>query len=426
LEVARNKEWDVRTVIVLGVLTLLTALARGVRIGVPAFPYFDELIYRKDACQYLPLPGAGCTLPYAPTEVHPPLGKWLMAAGMRIFGDGPLGWRSAAVLAGVLSVAVLFILARRFMGLLPATVAAFLWGLDPMHLTMSRIGMLEIYVPLFGLLAILCLVYATDNRDRQRWGLWLLAGMSLGGSVATKWSGIFYVLLGLTYLLHIGQAEARQGQALHPFDHAIRRYGGYALLFLVAVPLSVYVLSFAGRLDRTRSAPGEQTWVQAFMEEQSSMLRTHINLPGTNDLTSPAIGWPVGHGGFPMVDAEGREKAQVNLASNPTLWVSGLSALLYIAITKLRSSAGGYLALAGFAWSYFPWLALFLIQEATMGTHRQAIYMYYYLPALGFLYLGLGAVLSSLQGKRQLILASALCVYGLATTVFLYPQLTYA
>ena len=38
-----------------------------------------------DACVAGPL--------YPRHEVHPPLAKWLIAAGIRVFGNTPLGWR---------------------------------------------------------------------------------------------------------------------------------------------------------------------------------------------------------------------------------------------------------------------------------------------------------------------------------------------
>ena len=35
---------------------------------------------------------------------HPPLGKMLIAAGSLLFGDNPLGWRAASVLAGAVTL----------------------------------------------------------------------------------------------------------------------------------------------------------------------------------------------------------------------------------------------------------------------------------------------------------------------------------
>jgi predicted membrane-bound dolichyl-phosphate-mannose-protein mannosyltransferase len=36
--------------------------------------------------------------------VHPPAGKWLIAAGEALFGFDPTGWRVAVALLGTLSV----------------------------------------------------------------------------------------------------------------------------------------------------------------------------------------------------------------------------------------------------------------------------------------------------------------------------------
>jgi dolichyl-phosphate-mannose-protein mannosyltransferase len=49
--------------------------------------------------------------------VHPPVGKWMIAAGMWLFGaDNPFGWRFAAALTGTLSVALLALIAQKLFG----------------------------------------------------------------------------------------------------------------------------------------------------------------------------------------------------------------------------------------------------------------------------------------------------------------------
>ena len=56
---------------------------------------FSPLGLNAPICQAVA--AAGYT---APTPVHPPLGKWLIALGIRIFGMNPVGWRIGAAVAG--------------------------------------------------------------------------------------------------------------------------------------------------------------------------------------------------------------------------------------------------------------------------------------------------------------------------------------
>lgn len=52
---------------------------------------------------------------------HPPLGKWLMAAGEAAFGHNAVGWRLSALVAGVLAVAVTYLCWIQFRQSLPVS-----------------------------------------------------------------------------------------------------------------------------------------------------------------------------------------------------------------------------------------------------------------------------------------------------------------
>lgn len=68
-----------------------------VRIGLPTQPYFDEV-------HYLPAARAVLELGVTTNVEHPPLAKQLMALGIWLFGDGPLGWRILSVIFGTLAL----------------------------------------------------------------------------------------------------------------------------------------------------------------------------------------------------------------------------------------------------------------------------------------------------------------------------------
>ena len=109
------------------VVTLFAALLRFWNLGHPHAIVFDETYYVKDAWTQWVL-GYAATWPddadarFAAGEtgifgtdpsfaVHPPLGKYLIGAGMALFGaESSFGWRVAVALAGTAAVLLVYFL----------------------------------------------------------------------------------------------------------------------------------------------------------------------------------------------------------------------------------------------------------------------------------------------------------------------------
>ena len=99
--------------------TALAAALRLPRLGTPHALVFDETYYAKDALSLLRygyerkvIQGADATLLGGDSNiftdlpsyvVHPPLGKWVIAAGESLFGPTPFGWRIMVALVGIAS-----------------------------------------------------------------------------------------------------------------------------------------------------------------------------------------------------------------------------------------------------------------------------------------------------------------------------------
>ena len=111
-------------------VTLLAAVLRLVRLGDPRSLVFDETFYVKDAWTLLHL-GYEASWPDNADKAfnagnvdiytnngsyvaHPPLGKWLIALGLRVFGaQDTVGWRISTAIVGILAVFLLVVIARR-------------------------------------------------------------------------------------------------------------------------------------------------------------------------------------------------------------------------------------------------------------------------------------------------------------------------
>ena len=222
-----------------------------VRLTIPAWPYFDEVHY---------VPAARVLLQFShlANPEHPPLGKELIALGIWLFGDGPLGWRVFPVLLGVLGFfaamrALWFASLSRFaaiaFGLLLAT--AF-----PLFVH-ARIAMLDGIMAGFVLVAVWMCAGAVRENETARWRL-AIAGAALGCAMATKWNAVpLAVLPGLAFLAVRARSAgwslltARRGPPI----------GGMTLVeaavWLGALPLAVYALTFApyAFLDEGAVAP---------------------------------------------------------------------------------------------------------------------------------------------------------------------------
>jgi dolichyl-phosphate-mannose-protein mannosyltransferase len=404
----------------------------------PGSMIFDEF-YANDACFYLHSSSSICGVPREITPVHPPLGKWLIALGIRTFGFDPTGWRIASVVAGTLTIAAVYVLGRKLLGsTLGAAVASGLLAVDFLHVVMSRVAMLDVFVTFLSVIAFLCLAYDRDRllsaarpppqrgfslRDRP-WRF--AAGAAAGAAAASKWSG-WLALAGVIALTIGWEISAR----VRRDDQGVARRvaveeGPTVLLGLVLVPLVVYAATFAGRLHGSLLALpwADNSWIRAFVDRQVSMARFHLPLSGDNPYASPAWSWLLLK--RPVVLAlyqptAGRVK-EVMATGNPIVWWASIPALALLVVRWIRrgitAAPAGFIVTA-FAVSYIPWLVL--------GLARQQLFLFYLLPAVPFLCLALGAVAASVGSSIQGRVAVA--TFGVATVTafaFFYPILTAA
>src|SRR5690606_12231255 len=126
----------------------VASVLRLVGLGHPHELVFDETYYVKDAYTLMHLGYESAWPPDANTAfnagrpdiyltdpsfvAHPPVGKWIIAAGLAVFGaDDAVGWRVSVAVAGILLVLLTMLVARRlFGGTLPAVLAGGLMAID--------------------------------------------------------------------------------------------------------------------------------------------------------------------------------------------------------------------------------------------------------------------------------------------------------
>ncbi|TLM84785.1 phospholipid carrier-dependent glycosyltransferase [Pseudarthrobacter sp. NamE2] len=275
---------------------VLAAVAGGilrfVRLDYPHKLVFDETYYVKDAYSYL-ISGYERNWPDKANDsfnagnpeilltspeyvVHPPVGKWMIAAGMGIFGaDNSFGWRFSAALTGTLSILLLSLIALKLFRSLPlAGAAGLLLAVDGHHLVMSRTSLLDIFLMFWILAAFGALLLDRDDGRRRLsarlaraaagnggripattllTGPWLgirwwrvVAGVCLGLAVGTKWSGLFF-LAAFGLLTVFWDLSARRVAGVRGWiSGGVVKDGIPAFLSIVPVAAAAYAASWTG------------------------------------------------------------------------------------------------------------------------------------------------------------------------------------
>lgn len=423
---------------------VLFALAAGVRLwalGDPGRLYFDEKYYGVDANDYVTR-GVEEGRPS-----HPPLGKWVIALGIQIFGYTPFGWRIGVALAGSLTVLVSYLAGLRlFRRTAPAALAAVLVALDGLAVTTSRLAMLDAVLALFVVASFWLVLLDRDARrrargtgeslqrsflgSRYRW----LAGLALGLAIATKWSGV--LAIGAAGLLILGTELSGRGEGLRRGAQRAAAVTAGAVLSLLILPAVVYLASFAGwfahyedsyagvrACEAGDCATGTGDRLSTWWETQTDLVEYHRNLPATHPYRSDPLGWAwmerpvlVYAASCTSEQEEAGECevppgtiARITMVGSPALWWPALLAypvLLWRAAVRRDRVAAAILVPLALLW--LPWLAA-----------GKAGYFFYLTPAVPFIALGLVRAVQFTPRPR--LLGGALLVLAVACFAFFAP-----
>ncbi|MEO0515501.1 MAG: glycosyltransferase family 39 protein, partial [Planctomycetota bacterium] len=113
-----------------------------------------------------------------PHLTKPPLTYWLMAASIRLVGDGELALRLPAALSGLFTLAIVFGLAYRLHGLRRAAMATALVSVTPMFVVIGRMGITDGPLGLFMTAAMASGLLAVVER-KMRWVIFLWLSVAL-------------------------------------------------------------------------------------------------------------------------------------------------------------------------------------------------------------------------------------------------------
>ena len=429
-----------RVWVLAGLCGLVALITRLPRLGRPGVLVFDEVFYATQGWE------VSRTGVEQGSVVHPPLAKWLLAAGIKVFGFTPLGWRIVPLLAGIVVVMATVIAAYRLLGNLAAAgLAGAVVLTDGIAFTSGRLALLDGILAAFTTVALAFIATAVsrplDIPLRRR--MLIGTGIALGAAVACKWSALPLIPMAL---LVFGVLSWRTSDS----TRTRRLELGRTALFLLAVPFVLYCATYVPTLVRFDNSavgrehcgrthhchPGYPERVGEIIKNQGRVWHFHESLVPTNRYANNAVSWvfqtePVGllSSSCPSADpvCSPGDKPSVRRVigvSNPMVWFLGTVALvvtLLLALRRLDPRRGvivGWAVLLWLPWVVRPHVGVFPLAAARPG------YSFYATPLVPALALALGACWVGLRGPKRRVVGIVFSLILLLGAVLLYPTWT--
>lgn len=385
--------------------------------------YFDEIYHARTAYEHL----KGLE-PYENT--HPPLGKLIIAVGIKLFGMNPFGWRFMGALCGVLMLPVLYHLLMQLIGnTFVCSVATFLFSFDFMHFTQTRIATIDTFAVLFILLMYDAMVVFL-HKDLQNTPMkklllpLLVSGVCMGLGIAAKWT-VAYGAIGLAVLFFCKLAVTYKKQGSKLINaiilHRCAMLCLWCVLFFAVLPFAIY---FAAFLPITLLPHNKSNAWTSFWSYQSNMLKYHTQLTAQHPYSSQWYEWPLSIRPMWYYVSNPANKsgdyATIAAFGSPLLWWPCAAAIIYAAwrafYYKCRASA---IVVIGFLSVYLPWIFV-----------PRSMFIYHYFPAIPFLIAAMGLAVQNLMQKpllkRKIISSKNTAITLGAATVVCYAAINAA
>lgn len=435
------------------VITLLAAVPRFWGLGTPHGKVFDEIYYATEAHDLLQH-GYEANPGYL-FIVHPPLGKWFIAAGEYVFGYNEVGWRVSSALAGTLCVLILIRVVRRMTrSTLLGCVAGLLLAADGLSFVQSRVALLDIFLALLVLAGFACLLIDRDQMRerfaralasgaggpasagdtaesaaegaagepaggrRLEWRLgprpWRLAGgMLLGLSAGVKWSGVYFLFAFALLSLFWDSRTRRAAGVPRPWTVTLGRKLPTALVSFVVAPVAAYLASWSGwflgenSYDRHWGDTHREYWswlgspLRGLIHYHWEAYNFHIHLTSFHPYKSTPWSWLVDgrplsyyYPSNPAPTGCGASQCvrEILAIGTPALWWAFIPALVWMVWWLVsRNDWRAGVVLVAFVAGWAVWL---------VDPHR-TMFLFYMTPLVPFLVMGVTFVLGDVLGRSE-------------------------
>jgi 4-amino-4-deoxy-L-arabinose transferase-like glycosyltransferase/SAM-dependent methyltransferase len=228
-----RRGWPAWEVAFLGVISLVAFLLRYVNLAeIPYLLAGDEANMGHEAVRIL---NGELTNPFITGWFsHPTLFYFILALPIRVFGQGVYGVRFLSPIIGTLTVPVTYFFARRAWGRSVAMAAAILLAGYHFHIHYSRLGLNNIWDPLFALVVMGLLWRGWTGRDRR---LAVLGGLVLGISQYFYMGSRMLVIMVLAMVVYVLIVDRRRA-----LSHEGAAFLGtvVAVALVVALPITLF------------------------------------------------------------------------------------------------------------------------------------------------------------------------------------------
>ncbi len=335
-------------------IALASFVLRLINLGIPKGFVFDE-VYYVDGARNLLKYGVEVDGSNPEFIVHPPVGKWLIASGIKLFGDNEFGWRFASAVFGTLLILLFARLVHvLFYSPLLTALGAALMGLDGLLLVHSRTALLDLFLTFFTVLGVLLW-----HRNRHIW-----AGIAFGLAIGCKWSAVYFIaVIGLIAIYRILVTDDIR-KSLKPMAAKFAQYG--------LLPVFVYTLTWTGWFvsDRGWSRQWSNNPLVSWLHYHSEMLNFHTGLTEKHPYQANPWSWlvmgrPTSFFYATPKNCDAKDCAQEVLAlGTPILWWIGTIAIIVVigfwikSLIEHRHDSAASIVVLGIAAGYLPWFAM--------------------------------------------------------------------
>ncbi|MBI1241497.1 dolichyl-phosphate-mannose--protein mannosyltransferase [Umezakia ovalisporum] len=412
---------------------------------------FDEVYFAKFGNNYL------INKPFF--NAHPPLSQYIIGIGIWIGSHLPFGQGTVNELTGSMRSPWSYRWINAFTGsFIPLVVAGIAYQLSHRHrfallaglftacdgffLVESRYALNNIYIVIFGLLGQLFLLLALNNQNQQRFWWLILAGISFGASVATKWNGLWfllgiywiwitaYIIRGVQSFPHIPIQLTSPGTVIRQTKIFLRQWYHqwlrinqkssairlqtpiqnftqinilHMVFYLGIIPAILYSIIWIPHLHLDRR--------YGFIEVHQKILQFHLKLGGNSSDVHPYCAawykWPLMNrpiAYYYQATESVKEPLSkkviydVHAMGNPFLWWFGVAAILFLAAMLLLKVVIPWLQQKHFVLptnlTVETWIALYLVLNYAANLLpwtkvTRCVFMYHYMSAVVFGFLAI-------------------------------------